>query len=467
MQIFVKLGSSDELLTLDAESSNPTIKDIKALIKDKKHIPLEQQCLFFKGRELKDYKDAVSGNVDAKSSAVRAEDVERENLTVSYYKIPEGDVTLQLGLIIHCSTTVQSVFALDKVAMTYQCFFEFDFKYDMARYVQLFDAERADKPYKSSDAKVPWIITNARSHAIMNENHFFRVKSDPQESTEMMSIYGTPGNVKYTVPMEQIQSMSVVKYEKYSMSAELRYLTTPFNGPWDEIFALIKVTTNGHPGTEFTKFVFSGSADNSGAGFDQPLGEYTGKCFDAKIGRKEETQFMVDFSNEQHYKGDQNMGKNKLGYARMYIIHRFGLSPSSRWLEIFKFFVIPSLLYAFLCFVYAGYSDGVDGEMILLNDGGSKNITQVLHWMYYSGHRNLNQNGALSFIATFILADVGLLFVATSNNGITYSKISLICNMFGLIGLAIFKLTGFYYGSPDWFQRTVILTVSLWPFSSS
>ena len=48
----------------------------------------------------------------------------------------------------------------------------------------------------------------------------------------MMSIYGTPGNVKYTVPMEQIQSMSVVKYEKYSMSAELRYLTTPFNtGP--------------------------------------------------------------------------------------------------------------------------------------------------------------------------------------------------------------------------------------------
>ena len=108
------------------------------------------------------------------------------------------------------------------------------------------------------------------------------------------------------------------------------------------------------------------------------------------------------------------MGKNKLGYARMYIIHRFGLSPSSRWLEIFKFFVIPSLLNAFLCFVYAGYSDGVDGEMILLNDGGSKNITQVLHWTYYSGHRNLNQNGALSFIATFILADVGLLFVATT-----------------------------------------------------
>ena len=33
---------------------------------------------------------------------------------------------------------VQSVFALDKAAMTYQCFFEFDFKYDMASYVRLF-----------------------------------------------------------------------------------------------------------------------------------------------------------------------------------------------------------------------------------------------------------------------------------------------------------------------------------------
>ena len=123
---------------------------------------------------------------------------------------------MQLGLIIHCSTTVQSVFALDKDAMTYQCFFEFDFKYDMARYVQLFDEERADNHYKSSDAKVPWIVTNARSHAIMNENHFFRVKSDPQESTEKMSIYGTPGNVKYTATMEQIQSMRVVKYRVIS-----------------------------------------------------------------------------------------------------------------------------------------------------------------------------------------------------------------------------------------------------------
>ena len=144
----------------------------------------------------------------------------------------------------------------------------------------------------------------------------------------------------------------------------------------------------------------------------------------------------------------------------MYIIHRFILMRSSRWLEIFKFFVIPSLLNAFLCFVYAGYSDGVDEEMIL-NDGGSTNITHVSHWTYYSGHRNLNQNGALSFIATFILADVGLLFVASANTGVTYSKISLACNMFGLIGLAIFKLTGFRYGSPNWFQRTIILTVSL------
>ena len=102
-----------------------------------------------------------------------------------------------------------------------------------------------------------------------------------------MSIYGTPGNVKYTVPMEQIQSMSVVKYEKYSMSAELRYLTTPFNGPWDEIFALIKVTTNGHPGTEFTKFVFSGSADNSGAGFDQPpWGSTQGSASTQRSGEK-------------------------------------------------------------------------------------------------------------------------------------------------------------------------------------
>ena len=363
---------------------------------------------------------------------------------------------MQLGLIIHCSTTVQSVFALDKDAMTYQCFFELDFKYDMARYVQLFPPSFIEKEraYKSSDAKVPWIVTNTRSYDITNENHFFRVKSSPQESTEEMSIYGTPGNVKDTVPMEQIQSMSVVKYEKYSMSAELRYLTTPFNGPWDEIFAFIKVTTNGHPGTEFTRFVFD-SADNSGAGFNQTLGEYTGQ----KVDTGESTLFIEDSSNAQHYTSNYTSKENKFGYSRMYIIHSFKLNPASRWLEIFKFYVIPSLLNALLCFVYAGYSDGAEGETIL-NDGSTK-ITNISHWTYYPDQRILDQNSALNFLATFMLADVGLLFVASANTGVTYSKISLACNMFGLIGLAIFKLTGFRYGCPNWFQSTIILTVSL------
>ena len=45
-----------------------------------------------------------------------------------------------------------------------------------------------------------------------------------------MSIYGTPGNVKYTATMEQIQSMRVVKYEKYSMSTHTLYWYLDISG---------------------------------------------------------------------------------------------------------------------------------------------------------------------------------------------------------------------------------------------
>ena len=71
---------------------------------------------------------------------------------------------------------VQSVFALDKAAMTLVAFSS-----STLRTISFIEKERA---CKSSDAKVPRIVTNARSYDITNELHLFRVKSGPQESTE-------------------------------------------------------------------------------------------------------------------------------------------------------------------------------------------------------------------------------------------------------------------------------------------
>ena len=89
-----------------------------------------------------------------------------------------------------------------------------------------------------------------------------------------MSIYRTPENVAPEATLDQIQRGLVVKYEKHSMCATLRYLSHTELDPFDEIYAFIKVATDGRPGTEKTKLIFD-LKDNSFDGLNSFLGEYT------------------------------------------------------------------------------------------------------------------------------------------------------------------------------------------------
>ena len=72
-----------------------------------------------------------------------------------------------------------------------------------------------------------------------------------------------------------------------------------------------------------------------------------------------------------------------------------------------------------------------------------------------------NNNDAVSVCATFILADVALLFVAANDApGFTCSEKAVVANMMLLIGLSVQHARGFVLGIPLWFTEATILIVS-------
>ena len=348
-------------------------------------------------------------------------------------------------LNVYVSMTVQSIFGMDKSKMTCDMFIELDFKYDAGAYCKAFGSSpgiTGDAATSAKDAliqaealKMPWLILNALSVKEMRTNHFFRVKSSPDDpGAESMSIYRTPENVAPEATLDQIQRGLVVKYEKHSMCATLRYLSHTELDPFDEIYAFIKVATDGRPGTEKTKLIFD-LKDNSFDGLKSSLGEYT------PAGETEHLDFRRSLPEG--------------AYPRIYVFQRF----EHRWFESFlEFYFTSYLLNILMCLVYAGYEDDAQAGMLI--DASGNNLTAW--WTPTSAF--VDTNSAVSVSATFILADVALLFVAggssrTMGASFTLSEKVVVHNLVLQLFLAVWICKGYLLGIPVWFTTTLSIVV--------
>ena len=179
---------------------------------------------------------------------------------------------------IYVSTTVQSVFARDSACLTFQTVIEVDFKYDVKPFLEALASNAGidlDRGVVEARAlQVPWVITNALECQEFRTHHFFRVKSsaDAPGAAES-SMYGCPENTASNVTKAQIDANVVVKHEKYTISAKLRYMCRPELEPFDDLYFFIKLATDGRPGTECIKLIFH-QTDCSFNGLKRALGDF-------------------------------------------------------------------------------------------------------------------------------------------------------------------------------------------------
>ena len=439
--------------------------------------------------------------VKAMNAAVGKAAVKAMNIAVGKQraKVVKAEATYTEAnrlLYAYCSITVQNVFALDKSANTYQCFFELDFKYEVNQYLDVFSRSSVevddDDNVSANSFQIPWIIPNALEKTVERESHFFRVKEKKEDpGPKEMSMYdddddrirldkktgrlrAEQSRIAHSVRMDQIISGLVVKHEKIVMTATLRYNTDSSLEPLDQIFACIKVATDGRPGTKRTKIILAES-DCSFDGFEQGLAGYepyrapmkqglAGKgaslfrrllalcSWHSKMreGLGKAEVFALTFDFEQSYSGQ---------YPRIYFFQRFKHPNHVWWEDYFRYYLTSYVLTLLLAAVHPGYTFSVSASDAF--NGGRSNRS----WTPESN--DLNQNDLVALFSGIFLADIALLFTASANGSKeSYNQKAITKNLLSAIMLAIcmfygyYEQDGMYYGLPRWIQITVVFTVA-------
>lgn len=308
------------------------------------------------------------------------------------------------------SMTVQNMLTLDQENMTFTAMLEIDFKYKLKDFIDLFKLGHLD--LEASNFEFPYIICNMVASEELRSTHFFRtIEGDQREiKAHETSMYGDPDSVKHTLD-PNTDTGNLIKCEKHCITGTFRYHSNSAHQPFDEIFAFLKLATDGRPGTEYTTLTFHDS-DSSFVAFRKNIRDYF--PIDDPV--------PLDVAMSHEYK--ERSGPT---YPRVYVFQRF----RHRWLEdLMKFYILPACLPVLLFFS--------------AQDSGSDSIIETI-----------------ALASGLILADIALLFVNNSPD-LTFSEQSLIFNLsYIIVGSVVSSFIGGSSIGTQYYKLSIIIFVLL------
>lgn len=248
------------------------------------------------------------------------------------------DVAEDSKPMIWCSITAHTIINVNVGAQQFSAFFELDFKFNLAAVLKavrpcFFKLESEDiHEISAEQVKVPFLLVNSGGFEILHENHFFKVASGVENP---VSMYGAPETVKCKAKTNE----DCWKCEKYVISGSFKYFTNDSLYPFGDVVFMIKVGTDGRPGSEKLG-MHPHEDDCSYPAFSRNVYGFTPymkKSDDGKV-----TPLVhYDYPKIEH-------GTYAGSYPRCYMLICCRRSPVEEWL---KFYAIPFVA-TFYSFIY-------------------------------------------------------------------------------------------------------------------
>lgn len=267
--------------------------------------------------------------------------------------------------MIYVSITAHSITAMDTQAQHFSAFFELDFMFNLKEIMGtvmpcFFDldvtnwqtsdgeplstnkgtqrrmSEAINANVAPKDVKIPFILLNATRYEITRENHFFKVADKGGgKLPEGMSMYCDPEKVRTTAePSDEL----IWKCEKYCITGAFKYFTKEFLYPFGDATFMIKIATDGRPGSEKLGMEVNRN-DCSYPAFSRFVFGYTPYPDDKKPNAP---MVLYDLPEIQQQYVDSKT------YPRCYMLVPCSRSAIEDWL---KFYAIPAVV-CYYSFVY-------------------------------------------------------------------------------------------------------------------
>ena len=259
---------------------------------------------------------------------------------------------------VHISVVVQQVHWIKPQENTYAAWVEVGFRYDVREFLDHHGnfVDDDNGIIRAKDLLMTYNLVNTVKCEERSSAHFFR---EANQDGRLVSLYGDPHNLVKTIDIHTCEVGQFFKCESHTLDVELIYSSTEQYAPFDEAHLFLKVmTSDGRPGTESIRFVYD-EEDTSFKGAEVPVGAF----------------YPVDKKVLINHLTNIEVGTTS--WDRLYLSTRFRRYMMQ---DLIKYYLVPTLVFVFV--VVQPFADKAD---------------------------------LISVASTLVLANIALLFVASSH----------------------------------------------------